>query len=57
MNTLNEKCFSNDKRSWVRVVYEAIENADISDEDGSLDEVNTAMAWICEELKIDPKYL
>lgn len=42
---------SNSPESWIETIWAALEQLDLSDEDS--DEVNTAMAWITEELNLE----
>ena len=44
---------SNDPQSWIAIVYEAIGELGIDFDEQSQDELNTALAWIAEELGVE----
>jgi len=44
---------SNDKESWIAIVYEAIGCLGIDFDEPSQDELNTALAWLAEECGVE----
>ena len=50
---------SNERESWIAIVYEAIDNLAIDFDEPSQDDLNTALAWLAEEVGVNdiPKFL
>ncbi len=49
---LKTRVSSNDMKSWIAIVYEAIGELGIDFDEPSQDELNTALAWIAEEFGV-----
>ena len=49
---LNTIVTSNERESWIAIVYEAIDNLAIDFNESSQDDLNTALAWLAEEVGI-----
>lgn len=48
----------NCEESWIRVIWDALDEVDLRKiiGDERMDEVNTAMAWVSEELGVDANF-